>query len=95
MADSLGEELKKTEQQIYSLVDDEFNIASPAQLSDVLFAKLGLPTTGIKRGKTAYSTDQKTLDKLRGQHPIIDLVEHSRELAKLKNNLCRYSANFS
>ncbi len=85
MADSLGEELKKTEQQIYSLVDDEFNIASPAQLSDVLFAKLGLPTTGIKRGKTAYSTDQKTLDKLRGQHPIIDLVEHSRELAKLKN----------
>lgn len=85
MADSLGEELKKTEQQIYSLVDDEFNIASPAQLSEVLFAKLGLPTTGIKRGKTAYSTDQKTLDKLRGQHPIIELVEHSRELAKLKN----------
>ena len=85
MADSLGEELKKTEQQIYSLVDDEFNIASPAQLSEVLFAKLGLPTTGIKRGKTAYSTDQKTLDKLRGQHPIIELVEYSRELAKLKN----------
>ena len=85
MADSLGEELKKTEQQIYSLVDDEFNIASPAQLSEVLFAKLVLPTTGIKRGKTSYSTDQKTLDKLRGQHPIIDLVEHSRELAKLKN----------
>src|SRR5690606_12593234 len=31
------------------------------------------------------STDQKTLDKLRGQHPIIELIERTRELAKLKN----------
>ncbi len=44
-----------------------------------------LTTTGIKRGKTGYSTDQKTLDKLRGVHPIIELIERTRELAKLKN----------
>jgi len=63
----------------------EFNIGSPAQLSEVLFTKLQLPTTGIKKGKTGYSTGQSELDKLRGQHPIVELIEQSRELAKLKN----------
>jgi DNA polymerase-1 len=51
----------------------------------VLFTKLQLPTTGIKKGKTGYSTGQAELDKLRGQHPIIELIEKTRELAKLKN----------
>jgi DNA polymerase-1 len=44
-----------------------------------------LPTAGIKKGKTGFSTGQKELDKLRGQHPIIELIERTRELAKLKN----------
>ena len=61
----------------------EFNAASPAQLSEVLFTKLQLPTTGIKKGKTGYSTGQKELDKLRGRHPIIELIERYRELTKL------------
>lgn len=85
MSRELGNEHKKLEQKMYTMVGHEFNIASPAQLSEVLFTKLQLPTTGIKKGKTAYSTDQKTLDKLRGQHPIIELIEQTRELAKLKN----------
>ena len=63
----------------------DFNIGSPMQLSEVLFTKLQLPTDGIKKGKTGYSTGQKELDKLRGQHPIIELIEQTRELAKLKN----------
>jgi DNA polymerase-1 len=46
---------------------------------------LQLPTAGVKKGKTGYSTGQKELDKLRGQHPIIELIERTRELAKLKN----------
>jgi DNA polymerase-1 len=85
MSKELGDEHAKLEQEMYSLAGYEFNIASPAQLSEVLFTKLQLPTVGIKKGKTAYSTDQKTLDKLRGQHPIIELIERTRELAKLKN----------
>ncbi len=85
MSGELGAEYEKLQQEIYSLVGYEFNIGSPAQLGEVLFTKLQLPTTGIKRGKTGYSTDQKTLDKLRGQHPIIELIERTRELAKLKN----------
>ena len=51
----------------------------------MLFVTLGLPTAGIKKGKTGYSTGQKELDKLRGQHPIIELIEQTRELSKLKN----------
>lgn len=85
MSDELGAEHAQLEQEMYTMVGHEFNIASPAQLSEVLFSTLQLPTTGIKKGKTGYSTGQKELDKLRGQHPIIELIERTRELAKLKN----------
>jgi len=85
MSDDLGAEHKRLEQEMYTMVSSEFNIGSPAQLSEVLFTKLQLPTTGIKKGKTGYSTGQSELDKLRGQHPIIELIEKTRELAKLKN----------
>ena len=85
MSKELGEEHARLEQEMYAMVGYEFNIGSPAQLSEVLFTKLQLPTTGIKKGKTSYSTSQKELDKLRGQHPIIELIERTRELAKLKN----------
>lgn len=85
MSEELAADYTKREQEMYSMIGYEFNIGSPAQLSEVLFTKLQLPTTGIKRGKTAYSTGQKELDKLRGQHPIIELIEQTRELAKLKN----------
>ena len=85
MSKTLGDEHTKLEQEMYSMVGYEFNIASPLQLSEVLFTKLQLPTEGIKKGKTGYSTGQKELDKLRGQHPIIELIERTRELAKLKN----------
>ena len=85
LSKELGNEHAKLEQEMYSLAGYEFNIGSPAQLSEVLFTKLQLPTTGIKKGKTGYSTGQAELDKLRGQHPIIELIEKTRELAKLKN----------
>lgn len=85
MSDELGSEHRELEQKMYAMAGYEFNIGSPAQLSEVLFTKLQLPTAGIKKGKTGYSTGQKELDKLRGQHPIIELIERTRELAKLKN----------
>lgn len=83
MGDELAAEVGELEQQMYSMAGYEFNASSPAQLSEVLFTKLQLPTVGIKKGKTGYSTGQKELDKLRGQHPIIELIERYRELTKL------------
>jgi DNA polymerase-1 len=75
------------EQQIYGFAAEEFNIGSPTQLAEILFGedKLNLPKQGIKKGKTGFSTAASELDKLRGQHPIIDLITQYREVAKLKN----------
>lgn len=83
MAAELKDELGRIEHKMHEMAGYEFNVASPTQLAEVLFTKLQLPTTGIKKGKTGYSTGQKELDKLRGQHPIIELIERQRELAKL------------
>jgi DNA polymerase-1 len=84
-ADEINDLISDYEQQIYGYANQEFNIASPNQLADILFEKLKLPTGGIKKGKTGYSTAARELDKLRGTHPIIDLITQYREVAKLKN----------
>lgn len=73
------------EQQIYGFANQEFNISSPSQLSKVLFEDMNLPTQGIKKGKTAYSTAANELDKLRWTHPIINLITQYREYTKLKS----------
>ena len=85
MSDRVGDMVSDFEQQIYGYADQEFNIASPAQLADILFDKLKLPTLGIKKGKSSYSTAASELDKLRDQHPIIDVISQFREVTKLKN----------
>lgn len=81
----IADVISDLEQQIYGHADQEFNIGSPSQLADVLFEKLQLPSKGIKKGKTGYSTAASELDKLRGGHPIIDLITQYREVTKLKN----------
>lgn len=81
----LGNQLIDLQNQAYDMVGYEFNLASPSQLADVLYGKLQLPTTGIKKGKTGFSTGIKELEKLRGQHPLIEIIEKVRELSKLKN----------
>ncbi len=77
--------LSEVEQRIYEYAGSNFNIASPSQLADVLFNKLKLPTSGVKKGKNGYSTAAVELDKLRGSHPLIDQISKYREIAKLKN----------
>ncbi len=81
----INDSISDLEQQIYGHADQEFNIGSPSQLAEILFDKLDLPKQGIKKGKTGYSTAATELDKLRGQHPIIDLITQYREVTKLKN----------
>lgn len=85
MSDQVEDTISDLEQQIYGHANQEFNIASPAQLADILFNKLKLPTDGIKKGKTGYSTAASELDKVRAAHPIVDLITQYREVTKLKN----------
>ncbi len=84
-AEQIDDAINDYEQQIYGHADQEFNIGSPTQLADILFNKLQLPTQGIKKGKTGYSTAASELDKLRAAHPIIDLITLYREVTKLKS----------
>lgn len=85
MNKELTTQITATRKAMHDMVGFEFNIGSPAQLADVLYEKLQLSTLGIKKGKTGYSTGQKELDKLRGQHPIIEHIERYRELTKLQS----------
>ena len=81
MLSSRIDEVQKT---IYALAEeDAFNINSPQQLGRILFEKLGLPP--VKKTKTGYSTNADVLDKLQGEHPIIDSILEYRQLTKLKS----------
>ncbi|MFH0857089.1 MAG: DNA polymerase I [bacterium] len=71
------------EEKIYKMAGCEFNISSPSQLKDILFDKLKIPVKNIRKGKTGLSTAAPELLKMRGIHPIIDLISDHRELAKL------------
>lgn len=67
--------------EIYSLAGEEFNIASPKQLGEILFIKLGLP--GGKKTTKGYKTDMKVLHKLLGKHPLIEKILEFRNVSKL------------
>ncbi len=51
LSDQLADQISDVEQTIYGYADQEFNISSPSQLSEILFQKLVLPTLGTKKGK--------------------------------------------
>jgi DNA polymerase-1 len=78
-----GERIATLEKEIYELAGEEFTIGSPQQVGRVLFEELGLSRK--RRGKTGYSTDARVLAQIRDEHPIVEKVEHWRELTKLKN----------
>ncbi len=82
-----GEQLSRTTEdlkfRIWTYAGEEFNIASPKQLGEILFEKMKLPI--IKKTKTGYSTDADVLRKLASHHPIIEDILEYRQVAKLKS----------
>ena len=84
-AQQLNQDLQKLEQDTYQAAGEEFNLSSPKQLSVILFEKLGLDLKKSRKTKTGYSTNQQVLEKLRGDHPVIDNMLEHRTLAKLKS----------
>ena len=79
----LSGRIEQVQAGIYELAGETFNINSTQQLGRVLFEVLGLPP--VKKTKTGYSTNAEVLDKLRGQHPIIESILEYRQLTKLKS----------
>ena len=80
----LDREILSLTQQILSYADPGFNPDSPKQLGALLFGKLGL-SGGKKTSSGQFSTDEKTLSKLAGEHPIIPLILEYRACTKLKS----------
>lgn len=86
LSEELADQINDVEQTIYGHAETEFNISSPSQLSEILFEKLGLPTSVSKKGKSGhYSTAVGVLEKLKDMHPIIEEIERYREYTKLKS----------
>ena len=77
----LSDKADELAQQIYICAGEPFNIASPKQLGNILFEKLGLPHG--KKTKTGYSTNADVLEELIGKDPIIELILQYRTVTKL------------
>ncbi len=83
IAAALAEEVESLETTIQDLAGEPFKVNSVPQLRSVLYDKLGL--TPLRKTKTGYSTDARTLEQLRGQHPIVEALLRYREVEKLRS----------
>lgn len=72
-----NDKLKEITQEIYKMVGFEFNVASPKQVSDVLFNKLKL------QGNKNNSTNVDVLASMKEEHPVIKKILEHRKYAKL------------
>ena len=88
MSVDLGEQLVGIRSYIHSLVGHEFNLNSTAQLGDVLFKELRLPT--VKRTRTGFSTDAQTLDTLKGMLDRGDCDDADPRALDVLNNVLDY-----
>lgn len=77
----LKAKIDSLEQEIYSLAGEKFNIASPMQLGNILFEKLGLPHS--KKIRQGYSTSADILEKIKDKHPIVEKILDYRTFSKL------------
>ena len=79
----LSKEMEQITKKILVLSGEDFNIASPKQLGEVLFEKMELVKKAKKTKSGQYSTSEETLIKLKDKHPIIDQILEYREVKKL------------
>lgn len=87
---TLDAELQELEKGIVTCAGTEFNLASPAQLGEVLFEKLQLPPPK-KSKKGQFLTDNATLSQLAfaGDFPIVEMILRWRRLFKLRSTYVR------
>jgi len=81
----LQQELERLTKQITESAGKTFNINSPIQLAEILFEHLHLPTKGIKKTQTGFSTAASELEKLWEEHEVVSMISEYRELAKLQS----------
>ena len=79
----LADRVEELETQAHELAGEPFMLGSTQQVARILFEKLEL--TPGRKGKTGYSTDTRVLRTIRGEHPIVGVIEEWREYSKLLN----------
>ena len=82
--DEVQGELDKLTARIYEEAGEAFNIRSAQQIGDILFRKLGLSSGKSTSGGQA-STSQAVLEKLSGEHPVVDALLEYRKLEKMRS----------
>ena len=85
ISDSLGESAKEAEIKIYDIAGEQFNIASPKQLGEVLFDRMKLLENPKKTKTGQYATGEEILSRLASEHEIAKLILDFREYQKLKS----------
>jgi DNA polymerase-1 len=85
MSNVLEVDSKAVQQKIYEAAGQEFNIASPKQLGEILFEKLKLDPKAKKTKTGQYMTGEEILSKMESEHAIASLILDFRELQKLKS----------
>lgn len=82
----LGRELIQLTHEAEQLAGQPFNLNSPKQLQTILFDKMGIPTTGLKKTASGgISTNEAVLEKLAPDYPLPKLILQTRSLSKLKS----------
>jgi DNA polymerase-1 len=79
----LTAEAIKIEEEIHQMAGYSFNVASPAQVGEVLFDRLKLDDKAKKTKTGQYSTSEDVLEKIRSKHPIVEKILDFRGLKKL------------
>jgi DNA polymerase-1 len=85
MSSVLETDVKQIQSDIFILAGQEFNVASPKQLGEILFDKLKLDSKAKKTKTGQYATGEDILSKLENEHEIVRKILDFRELVKLKN----------
>ncbi|OCR02761.1 DNA polymerase I [Oscillatoriales cyanobacterium USR001] len=85
LSQELQNKLELIEQTAYKVGGEEFSLTSPKQLSKLLFETLQLDIKKSRKIPSGYSTDAAVLEKLQGDHPIVDAILEHRTLSKLKS----------
>lgn len=85
ISESQAVEIQDIERQIFDYAGMSFNISSPKQLGEVLFEKLKIKVPAKKTKSGQYPTGEDVLQKIIGEHPVIQLVLDYRGLTKLKS----------
>ena len=83
LGEFMRSEARRLEAEIWKEAGEEFTIASPKQLAEVLFEKLMLPAS--KKTKTGYSTDSSVLTELADSYPIAQMILDYRQVEKLRS----------